>query len=234
MNVSSWIDQPFRVVAEEDDSEAYVGTVHFRANDTEYDGAPLTGETVLELNFSAVSQPGQYHLHIEGIGRSWSFGVGQNALGQAFFTHARGLFHQRCGMELLPGTHRFHHSAVAWLLTLTIMNSGLRSEITGWPREDTHETFQGGHPPEDDDYKDHSADGWGFLDTDGAFPENLGSWFNQVAAQGTETPLPHVKGGWHDAADFDRRDSHFGAVSDLIHTFLMFPEVTIHTAILIC
>ena len=104
MNVSTWIDQPFRVVAEEDNREAYVGTVHFRADDTEYEGAPLTGETVLELNFSAVSQPGRYHLHINGIGRSWSFEVGQNALGQAFFTHARGLFHQRCGMELLPGT----------------------------------------------------------------------------------------------------------------------------------
>ncbi len=109
-----------------------------------------------------------------------------------------------------------------------MMNTALRLANTGWPRGDVHETFQGGHPPEDDDYKDHSADGWGFLDTNGTFPTNLGSWFDQVAAQGTETPLPHVKGGWHDAADFDRRDSHFGAVSDLVHTFLMFPEVTNH------
>ena len=106
MNVTSWIDRPFRVVAEEDDREAFVGTVRFRANDTQYDGAPLTGETVLELNFSALTQPGHYHLHIDRIGRSWSFEIGQNALGQAFFTHARGLFHQRCGMELLSGVQR--------------------------------------------------------------------------------------------------------------------------------
>ena len=118
MDVSTWIDQPFRVLAEEDDSEVFFGTIHFRADDTEYDGAPLTGETVLELNFSAVSQPGQYHLHVDGIGRSWSFEVGQNALGQTFFTHARGLFHQRCGMELLPGTQRYLHSFVLWVSEL--------------------------------------------------------------------------------------------------------------------
>lgn len=128
------------------------------------------------------------------------------------------------------------HGAVVRCATITptrfyclgqtiICTSMMRTANTGWPRGDVHETFQGGHPPEDDDYKDHSAAGWGFLDSSDTFPEDLGSWFDLVAAQRTEIPLVNVKGGWHDAADFDRRDSHFGAVSDLVQTFLMFPEV---------
>ena len=41
----------------------------------------------------------------------------------------------------------------------------------------------------------------------------------------TNESLPNVRGGYHDAADFDRRDQHFGIVSNLVHTYLMYLEL---------
>jgi endoglucanase len=69
---------------------------------------------------------------------------------------------------------------------------------------------------------DHADDGWGFLDSDGAYVYYSG--FGAVAATATEELLEDVNGGWHDAADYDRRPYHFRAVQDLLVSAFMFPD----------
>ena len=59
---------------------------------------PLTGETVCEMDFSAFSEPGRYYIQVPGIGCSWDFIIGNDAVGRAFYVQMRGLYHQRSGM----------------------------------------------------------------------------------------------------------------------------------------
>lgn len=117
-------------------------------------------------------------------------------MGEAFFVHARGLYHQRC--------------------------SPLDAQHTRWHRGDAHATYRGGFAPDDADYDDHAAAGWGFRDAAGAF-HSFGRIFEVVEATATDEALPEVTGGWHDAGDYDRRPSHLMVVNDLAHAYLMSP-----------
>lgn len=197
MDLSRFSGKAFSLIRESDKATVFTGTITPRplnSNDVK-----LSGETVYELDFSSFSTPGRYYIRVAGLGRSWSFEVGQNAMGEAFYTHARGLFHQRCGMDLTK-------------------------DYTPWARGDNHlVTYKGGFPPDyPTDYQDHTAEGWGFSDGNGNFP-TYGKWFDVVSYTATDQILPLVHGGWHDAADFDRRPYHFGVVSDLVHSYLMYP-----------
>jgi hypothetical protein len=161
-------------------------------------GNPVTGETVYELDFSEFNQPGSYYLQVDGLGRSWPVEIGNNGLGEAHYIHTRGLYHQRCGVELSP-------------------------EYTAWHRPACHTvTYQGGFPPDGDDYRDQTDEGWGFRDEqDKHVAYNP---FTVVALTATEEVLEGVYGGWHDAADYDRRTYHFTIVRDLVATWLLFPD----------
>jgi endoglucanase len=57
---------------------------------------------VYELDFSALEQPGEYVVVVEGIGCSYPFRIHDQAWRGAFVTSARGLYHQRSGIELGP------------------------------------------------------------------------------------------------------------------------------------
>lgn len=58
----------------------------------------FTGEQVYQMDFSTVTTPGTYRIHIPGIGYSWSFVIGPQVVDRLFYTHARGLYHQRSGV----------------------------------------------------------------------------------------------------------------------------------------
>ncbi len=201
---------PFHLCRESDDQVAWTGRIRFRADENQRihpanaEPVILSGERVYELDFSPFSTPGRYYVRVPGAGRSWPFVLGQNALGEAFFVHARGLFHQRCGHPLL-------------------------SDHTAWPRGDRHtNTFRAAFPTEAGAYADHLADGYGFRDADGLFPQvppYADLTFAAVAATMTPERLPHVVGGWHDAADYDRPGwRHLIAVADLTESYLLFPD----------
>ncbi len=55
---------------------------------------------VYECDFSSLDRPGHYVLAVEGIGRSFPFEIGQDVYREAFRTVARGLYHNRSGIEL--------------------------------------------------------------------------------------------------------------------------------------
>lgn len=191
MDLSRFSGQPFQVVRASDGTVAFQGTVQFLADST-----ADTGEQLWSLDFGTLVTPGQYYVRLPGAGRTAAFTVGPDALGSAFLTHARGLYHNRCAT--------------------------LDPAVTPWARGDIHAVYVASFPPDTEDYKDHAADGWGFLDSTGAYAQV--SQFDVITATATTTKLPSIAGGWHDAGDFDRRSMHLDIVRDLATAYLLAPE----------
>ena len=54
------------------------------------------------MDFSQVVTPGTYRVVVEGIGCSYPFKVDATIYDKAFYVSARGLYHQRSGIELRP------------------------------------------------------------------------------------------------------------------------------------
>ena len=59
-----------------------------------------SGVDVLEMDFSPLKAVGAYRVCVDGIGCSYPFEIGPNTWLQAFFTSARGFYHQRSGIAL--------------------------------------------------------------------------------------------------------------------------------------
>ncbi len=202
MDLSEMEGRPFSVIDEHTGAAVLTGTVTSRdAQETHHtkEGLeiPIDGEDVYELDFSALQEEGSYHLYIPGVGISWSFTIGYDAIGYAFYTHARGLYHQRSGIEKGP-------------------------PYTAWTMGAGHtETYEGGFAPNDRHYRAKS-DRYGFYDETGE-PVTYSS-FSMVRETATDNLLPDVWGGWYDAGDFDRRMYHFDIVEDLLSAYLMYPE----------
>lgn len=60
----------------------------------------FSGENVYYLNFSALQQPGSYHLNVPGFGRSYTFQIGEDIYQSVYLKTARALYHQRCGTSM--------------------------------------------------------------------------------------------------------------------------------------
>lgn len=60
------------------------------------------GAAVYDCDFSDLTTTGDYVLVVEGIGRSYPFSVGPEALKDAAYTFGRGLYYQRSGIRLAP------------------------------------------------------------------------------------------------------------------------------------
>ena len=57
---------------------------------------------VYEMDFTSFSRPGQYRVCVEKIGCSYPFVIDKKIWDDAFRTSARGFYHQRSGIELVP------------------------------------------------------------------------------------------------------------------------------------
>ena len=186
----------------------FTGSIKLRMKDADQrrnDGR-ITGEDVYEMDFGPFNRPGRYCVVVPGLGRSWPFNIGDDAYGPAFYTVMRALYQQRCGIEL-------------------------KQPYTAWTRKACHTTtYRGGFPPETDRWYDSDnyagpagpggAVKFGFRD-ERDHPLKVGS-FAAVGATITPDKVP-VTGGWHDAADYDRRYYHYGVVWDLCGLYEMFP-----------
>ncbi len=199
--------QSFNLRREADNTVVYSGSIVFRADESQYFTVPpwntdtiaLSGERVYQADFSAFNTPGRYYVQAAGIGRSWSFEIGPNALGEAFYTYTRGLYHQRC--------------------------SALDPARTPWARGDIHHpTYQALHPTELGAYADNTAQGWGFTDETGAFPSGMDA-FTVISATATSEVALADSGEWHDAGDFSRDGmGHVRTVEYLSLAYLLFPQ----------
>jgi hypothetical protein len=84
-------------------------------------------EQVYEADFSAFNEPGEYRLHVPGLGCSFPFSIGENVAAWFARTYELGLYHQRCGTtNALPFT-RFSrgicHIAAAEVPDMTFTNT---------------------------------------------------------------------------------------------------------------
>ena len=168
---------------------------------TTANGAPFTGEEVAELDISGVTTPGVYFLRIANVGRSSEFRIGKETMAEAFYLHARGLYHKRCGIaKEEPYTH--------WLCPSC-----------------HHEVVRGSFPPDQRHYTASANDSRDFGFFDGKGKSISVNHFRLIRAN---SPIPReilqLPGGWHDAADFDRRPFHLAIVGDLAAVYLLKPE----------
>ena len=190
----------FRVIDEANSETALKGTLEPRHDPPPSStGAPFTGEEVLSLDLSELTKPGNYHIVVDGIGRSETFAVGDRTMAEAFYIHARGLYHLRCGIAK-------------------------ERPYTNWVMPKCHQTsIRGSFPPDIAHYgKSDSKREFGFRDTIGrSVTVNHFQLIAQTAAENKE--LLQAPGGWHDAADWDRRPQHLGIVGDIAAVYLLKP-----------
>lgn len=185
----------------------YTGTITLRKAFADQDvvregGSNLTGEDVYELDFSPLTTEGTYCIQIPGLGRSWPFEVSSGGYGKAFYTMMKGLYTQRCG-------------------------TALTAPYTAWERPACHtQTKQGQFISESSNWYTTSYRSGNLLY---GFRNALGnrialSQFTLIANSPANSPvLAGVRGGWHDAADFDRRVHHYNVVWDLLAAAEGFP-----------
>ncbi|MBO7741794.1 MAG: glycoside hydrolase family 9 protein, partial [Victivallales bacterium] len=160
----------------------------------------FTGEEVLELDYSAFNVPGRYYLFVDGIGRSMDFAIGSETLSEAFFVHARGLYHKRCG---IAKTQPF----------------------TAWESPLCHSTVSRGRFPGSSEHYRRGKDekDFGFFDSRNARLEV--KHFELIKENPPyRNDSVYAPGGWHDAADYDRRPQHLRIACDLAMVYLMKPE----------
>lgn len=60
------------------------------------------GAEVAECDFSDVTSEGSFRLIVEGVGSSYPFKIGKDAVWDAYYAVARALYHQRSGIRLAP------------------------------------------------------------------------------------------------------------------------------------
>ncbi len=168
-------------------------------------GSNLTGEDVYELDFSAFTGEGTFCIDVPGLGRSWPFKVTKDGYGDAFYTIMKGFYTQRCGTEL-------------------------KKPFSAWERPACHtQTKEGTFIPETANwYTLNYRKGQpnekevGFRDANG---ERIAvQQFTLITNEDPNAPvMPGVKGGWHDAADYDRRIYHYNATWDMMAAAEAFP-----------
>jgi len=115
-----------------------------------------SGEHVYHLDLSSLPAGGPYFISVRGVGRSYSFGVGDDYSREIAYVHTRGLYHQRCGIAL-------------------------EKPYTEYTRGICHTEVA------------HTKVPWG-----------ASSWIK--VPEGAE--MHKIRGGYHDAGDFDRRPMH--------------------------
>ena len=190
----------FEIRKVSDGKAVYKGVLKPRRDDPEYQNQiPFTGEEVLELDYSEFKVPGKYYFYVDGIGRSMEFSIGTETLNEAFYIHARGLYHKRCGIAK-------------------------KQPFTAWESPACHQTvFHGSFPENIEHYrKGKGGKTSGFFDWQGNRIEVR--HFDLIAGNYKGGIPVSVSGGWHDAADYDRRPYHLRIVNDLTTVYLMKPE----------
>ena len=193
----------FELVDAKSKSVALTGDVVFRKADEvrkDRDGleTPFTGEEVVEMNISA-AKPGTYFVRIAGIGRSDDFVIDKGGVADLFALSMKGLFQQRCGCAKTK-------------------------DLTHWTDDACHmKVYRGINPPEEWEY------GECFTDKDGKRANvshfTINNWqARRIEKEPGAMEVLSLPGGWHDAADFDRRPMHMRITGDLALMYMARPE----------
>jgi endoglucanase len=97
---------------------------------------PDTNESVLTADFSMLTDPGTYHLEVDGVGRSVSFPIDADVYRSAFVTTMLGFYGWRCGTDVSFDYGGAHFGYPACHLqdahTEPLGGTGTRDGIGGW------------------------------------------------------------------------------------------------------
>ena len=146
----------------------------------------FSGENVYGLDFADLKKPGVYCIQITGIGRSYSFRIGEDVMAEPLFTSIRALYHARCGIAL-------DHKHTPWTRNACKQHV----KIAAYPEY--------GKPL---DFK------------------SIDAYLKKGKAEGS-LQYKIVRGGYHDAADYDRRPMHIPIAHNLCRVYEMNPEAFI-------
>ena len=192
----------FEIRRSSDGKCVFKNALRLRRSDPKYKWRiPFTGEEVLELDYSDFNTPGEYYFYVGSVGRSMAFTISSGTLNEAFYIHARGLYHKRCGIAK-------------------------KQPFTAWESPACHQkVYQGRFPENIDDYrKKKGVTAHGFADRNGYVGLRHFDLIPGKAPSFIDAKPFNAPGGWHDAADYDRRPFHLRIVSDLATVYLMKPE----------
>jgi hypothetical protein len=142
----------FQIIDNQTDAIVYSGTAVLRkARDKSSCGnhnpeidERWSGEQVYSCDFSTFTQKGTYYLYAPDFGRSYPFKISNSVFDSVYYTTARGLFYQRCGMDLKPpyADVRFQHPAChindGKIHSSCKDNSLYNNEVIGSTAECTH------------------------------------------------------------------------------------------------
>lgn len=129
---------------------AFTGEIRKRmaaaASEMKLDGKDrnLSETGVWELDFSALTRPGEYVVAVEGLGCSQPFEISEDILREPFWYAMKGLFFQRGGIErevepgrVYPQGH--HHRQIKWFYRPDIT----RSEVSGIKEQHCDKPLEG-------------------------------------------------------------------------------------------
>lgn len=193
-------EKNFTIRTYPDKKIVFTGKLEKRPPDPTYKtGSSFTGEETYQADFSSFKQEGTFTIYVEDIGESMPFKISNDSIGEAFYIHAKGLYHKRCGIAKEP-------------------------PYTNWTSGECHRIiYQSNFPPNNKHYRVNSKEtDCGFFDKNGR-QLNV-SQFRLISLNAkTDNPVK-VAGGWHDAADYDRRPYHYDVVCDLLTSYIYKPE----------
>ena len=200
--LKSFAGKKFRVVDSANGAVKFEGALALRRDDPKMKETPSTGEEVLEIDLTKLTAEGEYRIVIDGIGTSMPFKVSEEALAEAWGVHMQGLFNKRCGIEKRP----------PW---------------TQWTADACHlNVYRGVHPPDEWSYGStmFPADGKPIIAKNGK-PHKFKHFPTIKASMGLcdTNKVLHLPGGYHDAADYDRRPMHLIIPRALSLVYLMNP-----------
>jgi len=121
----------------------------------------LSYEDVYELDLTALTTEGRYYLAIPGMGRSFTFRVASDVYAEAYRICARGIFHQRCGMEMkAPYTKHYRLACHRNMTELTdLIRTREHDHFSKLPKhvidEEKHDLFGGHHDAGDYNPRSH-------------------------------------------------------------------------------
>src|SRR5690606_24104673 len=105
-------DQAFEVIDDASGAVVHRGTAQVAkalgAGEMVRGNRDFAKTEVLRFDFSAVSKPGRYRIHVPGIGCSLPFPIGADVWLDATKVSLKGLLAHRSGIELKPPLLPFH------------------------------------------------------------------------------------------------------------------------------
>ena len=182
----------------QNDKEVYNGIIEWRTQeDPKYSKngfeTDLNGEQTLLLDISNYTGTGEnYYFYIENIGRSLNFSISYKGVFTAFYTHMKGLYNQRTGIE-----HKKPYSY--------------------WETPAHHKgIYVAHHIPHNGHYSSQyitdDDTGEGFCDF---------NQFEMIKQTRTDEFWEDVYGGHADAGDYDNRPYHLQMIDVLACVFLL-------------